>query len=359
MTRPDWSVLLLRILLAPIALLYGLGVSLRSWLYRVGLLKGFSFDLPVISVGNLTVGGTGKTPHIEYLVRFLNDYLEIATLSRGYARQTKGFRLVQQGDTAATVGDEPLQFKRKFPEIVVAVGESRADAIPQILMAHPDTQVILLDDAYQHRSVVPSTNILLTEYRLPFTEDYLLPVGRLREWRAAYKRADLMIVTKCPPVLPDEERERLYEAIAPQPHQELFFSYYEYSVPHFIYRPDVGLPLSEDLNVMVVCAIANSEYLVDYVESNAGYVRTLAYSDHHPFSAYDMGRITDMFLKWEVDNKILLTTEKDAMRLDVHRDYILEKRLPIYVLPVEVRFHGNGEKGFREAIKADLLGFKA
>ena len=163
-------------------------MSIRNFSYRYGLLKGVEFNLPVISVGNLTIGGAGKTPHIEYLVRLLKDYINIATLSRGYGRNTKGFIEVEPHYSADRVGDEPLQFKRKFPEIMVAVDENRAFAIPQLIMEEPELQTILLDDAFQHRSVQPGLNILLTEYSQPFSKDFLLPSGRLREWRSAYHR---------------------------------------------------------------------------------------------------------------------------------------------------------------------------
>ncbi len=172
---------LVKILLAPFSLLYGVGVSLRNYFYRQGILKAVDFDLPVISVGNLSVGGAGKSPHIEYLIRLLKDYINVATLSRGYKRKSKGFLIVQPQQSVEQAGDEPLQFRRKFHDILVAVAESRTFAIPQILMKEPHTQVILLDDAFQHRSITPGLNILVTEYSHPFTRDYLLPSGRLRE----------------------------------------------------------------------------------------------------------------------------------------------------------------------------------
>ena len=197
-----------RVLLAPLTVLYGLGVSLRSLFYTSGVLKHTTFSLPIISVGNLSVGGAGKTPHVEYLVQLLKDYVHVATLSRGYKRKTKGFLLVHPHQSATQVGDEPLQYKRKYPDVTVAVGENRSLAIPEMLQHAPQTQVILLDDAFQHIAIRPSLNILLTEHGQLFTDDFLLPSGRLREWRSAYERADTIIVSKCPPDLPEEvERE--------------------------------------------------------------------------------------------------------------------------------------------------------
>ncbi len=234
---------LAKILLAPISLLYGLGISFRNYCYRRGLLKGISFSVPVISVGNLSVGGAGKTPHIELLIRNLRDHVHIATLSRGYRRKTKGFQLVKPTSNAEEVGDEPLQFARKFPDVLVAVAEERAFAIPQIVGARPATELILLDDAFQHRAVQPGLNILLTQYNLPFTRDYLLPSGRLREWRSAYARADVIIVTKCPPVLDAAAAQRLREEIDPLPHQTLYFTYYDYGAALLPARPP--LPASD------------------------------------------------------------------------------------------------------------------
>jgi tetraacyldisaccharide 4'-kinase len=199
---------ILRILLSPLALLFGIGVAIKSLAYKSGLLKGVSFSIPVINVGNLTVGGSGKTPHIEYLIRLLSPYLPVGTLSRGYKRKTKGFMLIRPGFNSDQAGDEPLLYARKYPGIAVSVCESRSIGIPKLLQSRPQTRVVLLDDAFQHRAINPNLNILLTEYDEPFYKDWLLPAGRLREWRGGYKRADLIIVTKCPADLPSEERDK-------------------------------------------------------------------------------------------------------------------------------------------------------
>ncbi len=349
----------LRWLLFPLSLLYGLGVSLRDFFYRKGLLKGISFDLPVISVGNLSVGGAGKTPHIEFLIRLLKDYVNVGTLSRGYQRKTKGYLEIQAGHSAESAGDEPLQFRRKFPEIMVAVAENRAFAIPQMLMTKPDLQVLLLDDAFQHRSIQPGLNILLTEFHRPFTQDFLLPSGRLREWRAAYRRADLLVVSKCPPQLQDEDRQRLIDQIKPFPNQQIFFSYYRYLFPYYIYRPDYRIRLTEDLTVLLICAIARTDYLLDYLHSQVDQVRTMEFEDHHYFDNYDLGQLLKSFNLIKSDKKLILTTEKDAMRLELHREFILQHQLPIFVLPIEVAFHGDDEVAFSNTIKDFLLNFKA
>src|SRR5688500_14340231 len=194
-----------KIVLSPLAALYGLGVTIRNGFYKAGLLRGVSFSLPVISIGNLSVGGTGKTPHTEYLVRLLHEYIQIGILSRGYRRKTAGFLEVTSFHDASQVGDEPLQFKRKFPHIPVAVAENRSLAIPLLIRAYPDLQAILLDDGFQHREIEPGLNILLTEYNRLYTRDWLLPVGRLREWRNGAERANIIVVTKCPQNITDAE----------------------------------------------------------------------------------------------------------------------------------------------------------
>ena len=353
-----WPNNFIKILLAPFSLLYGLGVSLRDFFYRKGLLKGISFNLPVISVGNLSVGGAGKTPHIEYLIRSLKDYLNIATLSRGYKRKTRGFHYVQPQLTAEQIGDEPLQFKRKFPNITVTVCESRTFAIPQIISDHPDTQVVLLDDAFQHRSVQPGLNILLTEYNYPFTKDYLLPSGRLREWRSAYQRADIIIISKCPAQLSEADRDRMLKEIKPFPHQRVYFSYYDYFRPYYIFNSRYVLEWQPDMELLLICAIARTDYLVDYLEEQVKTVRILEYEDHHHFTNYDVGHLKANFDRMEAEKKVIITTEKDAMRLEAHKKYLTDHRLPIFALPVQVKFHFDDQERFDQDVKEFLLNFK-
>ena len=349
---------LVKLLLAPLSLLYGLGVSLRDFFYKKGLLKGVAFDLPIISVGNLSVGGAGKTPHIEYLIRLLRPYLNVATLSRGYKRKTKGFLTVAQNNDAETVGDEPLQFKRKYPDVNVVVAENRTFAVPKILMDKPDTQVILLDDAFQHRSIQPGLNILLTEYSYPFTEDYLLASGRLREWRSSYRRADVLIVSKCPPEVTQEEKDYYVNTIKPFPHQRIFFSYYEYQRPYYILNYKYSVNLEPDVDVLLICAIARTDYLVEHLESQVNSVQVMEYEDHRYFSKFDVSFLKTNFDKMESKKKVIITTEKDAMRLQLHHPYLQEHKLPIFALPVEVKFHYEEGEKFDEDIKRFLLNFK-
>lgn len=350
---------LIRILLAPVSMLFGIGVSLRDFFYRKRLLMSFKFDLPVIAVGNLSVGGAGKTPHIEYLIRMLQPYLNVATLSRGYRRKTTGYRVVQGNSTVEQVGDEPLMFKRKFPDVFVTVNEQRALGIPQIVKDQPGTQVILLDDAFQHRSVQPGLNLLLTEFQRPFTRDYLLPTGRLREWRRSYRRADMIVVTKCPEDLKLEEKEALTKEINPYPHQPICFSSYRYLRPYYILNGRYRLDLQEDMSVLMVCAIAGTDYLQDYLESKVQRVRVKSYTDHHVFDSTDMDDIVTIFGAMPGQKKLIVTTEKDAMRFAIHRDFLIEKQIPMVVLPVEVYFHFDGKEIFEKKVKDFLLDFKS
>ncbi|NUO02508.1 MAG: tetraacyldisaccharide 4'-kinase [Saprospiraceae bacterium] len=351
---------LVKILLSPLALLYGLGVSLRNVFYRTGLLRSVSFNIPVISVGNLSVGGAGKTPHIEYIIRLLKDYINVATLSRGYGRKTQGFLVVESHMNAEQAGDEPLQFKRKYPEILAGVAESRALAIPRLLMEDPETQVVLLDDAFQHRAVQPGLNILLTEYDNLFTRDFLLPSGRLREWRSAYRRADVLVVTKCPPVMESAQKEALIRELKPLPHQKIYFSYYEYGTPYYIFNPRFQATLQEDRDVLLVSGIARTEYLKTYISEKSRAVFTLAYEDHHFFDDSDLSDIKKAFgnITTEGIQKMILTTEKDAVRLEMHKSFIIENKLPVFVMPVQVQFHFDEKAQFDQTIRDFLLNFK-
>jgi tetraacyldisaccharide 4'-kinase len=351
--------ILLRILLLPIALLYGIGVSFRNLLYRVGVLRSVRFDLPVVSIGNLAIGGTGKSPHIEYLLRWLDQHLAVAVLSRGYGRSTVGYRPVTQIDTARDVGDEPLQFKRKFPNIPISVGESRALGVPELVKRNPETQCVLLDDAFQHLAVTPGLNILLTEYARPFYADWLLPSGRLREWRSAYQRAHLIVVTKCPPDLTEAQRQSILRRIDPYARQKVFFSRYAYGLPYELLRPDVRRPLDADTDVLLLSAIANTDYLLSFLKKNVRSVHTIEHEDHHYFDDGDLSDLLKRYAALDSSRKMIVTTEKDAMRLEAYADFLWQNNLPVFVLPVEVQFCGEDEAAFQAAVKEFLLDFRA
>jgi tetraacyldisaccharide 4'-kinase len=351
--------IVIRVLLLPLALLYGLGVSFRNLMYRMGVLKSVRFDIPVISVGNLAIGGTGKSPHIEYMVRWLDQYIDVAVLSRGYGRKTVGYRPVYHIDKATDVGDEPLQMKRKFQQIPFAVSESRALGVPELVKNNPTTQCVLLDDAFQHLAVTPGLHVMLTEYKRPFFKDWLLPSGRLREWRAAYRRADVIIVTKCPDNLTETQRSQFIEDIAPYPRQKIFFSQYQYGRPYDLLRHDVKRALDADTDVLLLSAIANTDYLLSYLKKEVRSVRTIEHEDHHFFDEGDMSDLLKKFDGLNSAKKIILTTEKDATRLEAFSEFLWKHQLPVFVLPIEVAFLHQDEDRFKEAVKRFLEGFKA
>lgn len=349
---------ILRLLLLPLALIYGLGSLIYNQLFDWGILARIRFSLPVIGVGNLSVGGTGKTPHTEYLINLLKPYLQVAVLSRGYKRNSRGFLKVQPSHTVREVGDEPLLYKSKYNTIGVFVDENRVEGISQMLMKNPEIQTVLLDDVFQHRSIIPGLNILLTEFDYPFFNDFFLPYGKLREWRTGYKRADTIIVTKCPTKISKNEMNNIIHKINPLPHQTVFFSRYKYYNPYFIYNFNSILKLDESYRVVLISALASSSYLLNYLQGLNVDVTSLEYTDHHDFTHDEIEKLKIIYDNLTSQKKIILTTEKDAMRLDVHREYIIQNKLPIYILPVSVEFIQDDQLSFDEYVKNFLLDFK-
>jgi tetraacyldisaccharide 4'-kinase len=347
---------LIRILLLPFSLLFGIVIFLRNILYRGLLLRSVSFNLPVIGVGNLSVGGAGKTPHIEYLIQLLSPYLNVAVLSRGYKRKSKGFKFINREDNALSVGDEPYQYFIKYNTIKVAVSESRSLGVPMIVNQYPDTELILLDDSYQHRAVVPGLNILLTEYDHPYYSDFLLPSGRLREWPSAAQRADMIIVTKCPSLLSSEARSKVLSRINPLSNQKVFFSYYQYSNPYNLFT-GARINLHDVEELILLTAIANEAYLLRHLDQYDSEVYAIHYEDHHYFSPHEISQLFLQFENMKKERKIILTTEKDATRLMLHAPYLREKGLPVYILPIQVAFLLEEGVSFNEEIKRFLINF--
>ncbi len=327
---------ILFILLYPFAVLYDLITRFRNRLYDLGFKPATSFDLAVIGVGNLTVGGTGKSPLIEYLIRRLSGMYKVATLSRGYGRKTKGFRICGPLDDAGTVGDEPYQFYAKYGEKVkVAVGEDRAYAIPNILQEHPETEVILLDDAYQHRSVRPSLNILLSDYNRPFYKDFLLPSGRLRESRKGAGRANVVIVTKCPPDIGNYDMMNIEKSIHQYTSTPVFFTAVKYGQPTGFGNIDYKI----GKEVILVSGISDPAPLERYVSKHFKVVKHMAFADHHHYANSDLER-----LKKDYPGISILTTEKDKVKLAASVFAEVTKSLPLFYLPIEVQFVKNGEE---------------
>ncbi|HEY6504117.1 MAG TPA: tetraacyldisaccharide 4'-kinase [Chitinophagaceae bacterium] len=344
-----------RILLLPFALLYWLAIAIRNWLYDKNISRSSSFGLPLICVGNLSVGGTGKSPMVEYLVRLLKDDFKIATLSRGYKRKTKGYALADQETTALEIGDEPMQFHLKFPGVPVAVGEERLDAISQLLHDKPSLDAIILDDAFQHRAIKAGLNILLTEYNNLFTRDFYLPTGDLRDLKSSYKRAEVIVITKCDPAISENEKQKIIKEIKPKQGQTVFFTAIQYGEAYHIHTKQ-SYRLSEKAEVLLVTGIANPKPLKSLLEEHSKAYTMQQYPDHHIFSIDDLREIRKKFRQTESSEKIILTTEKDAVRL-VKFDHELTD-LPMYVIPVKHHFlFGEAEK-FNELVINFIKNFR-
>jgi len=350
--------MLRKICLYPFSLLFGLAVGLRNLCYDKGLLKSHRFELPVISLGNLSLGGTGKTPHIEYLIRLLQTEYKVAALSRGYGGKSKNYTLVETTSLAKEVGDEPLQIKTKFPEITVAIEPHRVQGIKRLL-AEINPDVILLDDAFQHRKVNPGLSILLTAFGQPFYKDVLLPAGNLREPASSAERADIIIVTKCPDDFGGNEAFKISERLRLQPHQSLFFSGIKYGSPQAMLQQTPPISFSRETAVLLLSGIANSGLLKKYIREQFNLADSLDYRDHHVYNAADIQRIKQKFSIIAGTSKAIITTEKDAARLRNPELTELLKDLPVYFLPMEVKFFDDEGERFNQIIEKYVAGNKA
>lgn len=324
--------------------------------YISGISKSFSFNIPVIAIGNLSVGGTGKSPHVEFFLSHFKAYVHPAVLSRGYRRKTFGHVDVTIHHTASEVGDEPLQIKQKFPDVPVAVNKNRSIGIPKLLKDYPQTQLVILDDAYQHLAVKPYLNILLTEYANPYSRDYLLPSGRLREWRYGHQRAKVVVVTKCPHFPDEKEVIRWRKELKLKNEQKLFFSKIKYGTPYNIFQKNEKYELRDSSHVILVSAIAQSDYLNDYVFPKVGSLTDYSYEDHHYFNSLEIQTICEKFKSLPQEDKIILTTEKDATRLSLFQSEFQTRGISVYALPIEVQFYQ--QELFIDTIKNYLLDFK-
>ena len=340
--------------LIPLSWLYGIGVGFRNQLFNIGLLKQHDYDIPIISVGNITVGGAGKTPHVEYLIRLLKDKVKVAVLSRGYKRKTHGYVLANDSSTVTDIGDEPYQMKQKYQDVHIAVDKKRVDGIAHITgdAETNDTDVILLDDAFQHRYVKPGINILLVDYHRLIIYDKLLPAGRLREPQSGKNRADIVIITKCPKDLKPMEFRVLTKAMNLYPYQSLYFTTIEYEslTPLFAKeKSTIEKETLEDKHVMLITGIASPKQIIIDLKPHVKEMTTLAFSDHHQFKSKDIMKINETFnaIKGE---KIIVTTEKDATRLEQLDGLSEEVKQNLYVLPIKVKFMINQEEEFNDKI---------
>ena len=341
-----------KFILWPFALIYGWVTRFRNFLFDIGVLQSKSYSIPVISIGNLSAGGTGKTPHVEYLIRLLKDEFKIAVLSRGYGRSTKGYVEVMVDSSSENVGDEPLQFKKKFPSVTVAVCEKRVHGIDRLIKEHQPT-IILLDDAFQHRYVKPSINILLTSFSKPFYNDFLLPMGHLRESINGKARGSLIIVTKCPENLSEEKRSAIIQKISPLPTQQVCFSFIKYGeIVSFNHYNETGKDIyinhinHINHSVLLVCGIADPTQIEQHLRSKFSKVEKMVFPDHHHYTTADLKAIAGKFNNIAAREKIIITTEKDFMRLGLAQS----QQLPFYYLPIEIDFDEKDKHAFNQYI---------
>ncbi len=319
----------------PFAALYGLGIAVRNLMYQLRIFNSFSFDFPLIGVGNLTVGGTGKTPHSEYIAELLLKNYTVGYLSRGYRRQSRGLVLAGADADAATIGDEAMQVKRKFPDLKVAVSAQRLQAIPEMLMEWPGLDCIILDDAFQHRTVRPGLQILLMDYHQPWHRDLLLPAGRLREFPAARQRADILVITRCPENPDPEDMRTLRKKIKWPEDRPLFFTQMVYDAPYRWNQP--GQPTDIAGPVILLSGIAGGESFEKDMRARFEVIRHFRFPDHHRFTAEELRHI-DSWREAHAPEAAILTTEKDLTRLLLHRKLLTEWNWPLYVQPLRVEF---------------------
>ena len=346
----------------PISRVYGMGMAMRNKMFEHGVLKQTEFDVPVVVVGNISVGGTGKTPHVEYIVSELMGKYNIGVLSRGYKRATKGFVLATPQSRPEDIGDESYQIYRKFgPEITVAVCEKRVVGINRMLEINPSINLIILDDAFQHRYVKPTVSIVLTEFSRPVFSDSLLPYGRLREPRSALNRADMVVVTKCPPGMKPMQYRIFEENLNLFPFQKLYFSHYNYGhlVPVF---PDAATvtpsldTLTPGTPLLLVSGVANPRPFARFLRRRKAKVKLMRFGDHHNFTASDMENIEETYNSLPADSgKFIVTTEKDAVRL-FNNPYFPHSLKPhIFYVPIKVGFIDRGnDRSFAECVEKTI-----
>jgi tetraacyldisaccharide 4'-kinase len=337
--------------LFPFSLIFGLITWIRNLFFDWGLLPSKKFEIPVVSVGNLSSGGTGKTPHIEYLIRLLGREYKVAVLSRGYKRRSKGFMIADENSNTERIGDEPFQLFTKFKNILVAVDEKRKRGISNLLKLTPPPDLVLLDDAFQHRHVKPGLSVLLTDYHKIFTHDYMLPTGTLREFRGGAKRADIIVVTKTSKILSPITRQSIHEEIRPKPYQKLLYSYIDYGP----LLPIKGIDFVPDgrkryNTIMIVAGIANTYPLEFHLKNFCDELKLLKFPDHHAYDQQDIVKIMEVYDGIITQNKIIVTTEKDLMRISQPEFLHTLQQYPICYVQIEIVFHKEDKPVFDTSI---------
>lgn len=342
-------VFILRIILSPFVLLYGLAIYFRNQLYKNGILTRSKFDIPIICVGNLSAGGTGKTPHIEWLIQQLSLHYQLAVLSRGYKRQTTGYLFASEELSPKDIGDEPYQYARKFKQIAVGVSENRVLGVPQLLADAPDTDVVLMDDGYQHLPIQAGMNIVLTDYHLLYTKDYLMPLGTLREFRSGAKRAQCIIVSKCKSDLQENEAAAIREELTLLDHQHLFFTTIQYLPLQPVYNQDAGLINASNQQLIAFSGIAKHDLFELHLKTNFNLVKHLVFSDHQNYTPKEVNMIVELHQAFP--KAIIVTTEKDSVKLHDPEIKPLLSTLPLYYLPIGIAFLFNKEQSFKQLLQ--------
>ncbi|MFW6227147.1 MAG: tetraacyldisaccharide 4'-kinase [Bacteroidota bacterium] len=342
------------LLLYPLSVLYGIGVSLRNRLFDFKILKSRTFSISIICVGNITVGGTGKTPHVEYIIDFLKDEFSIATLSRGYKRKTRDFRIVTAKSKTEEVGDEPLQIKKKYNDITVAVDRNRVHGIEQLIEKVKDLNLVLLDDGFQHRYVKPGLSILLVDYNRMITHDHLLPYGRLREKKSAKRRANIIIVTKCPGGMKPIEQRLLHKELSPFPYQNLFYTTLRYDDPAPVFgagnkKISARNLLKEKKPAIALCGIANPEPFINHIKSLSNPVIQKILPDHYSYTNKDIQGLKRL-LETTDPEALIFTTEKDAMHLRELENMPTAIKKRMYYIPVKIDFLNQDTEKFKKIL---------
>lgn len=337
-----------RKLLLPFSWVYSLITAVRNLLFQIVIIRSVSFEIPLIGIGNLRVGGTGKTPMIEYVIDLLKTENRIATLSRGYGRKTTGFLLATSESTANEIGDEPCQVKQKYEDIDVVVCADRVLGVKNLIKHNPKLSVVLLDDVFQHRRIKPGLMILLSAYDDLYVNDHVLPAGMLREHKCGANRADIIVVTKCPKSLSNDQRRNAMSLISPAPYQKLFFAYEDYGIAYCI-SSGRKLP-NETKRVILVTGIATVASIIAKIEADYEIIQHFRFNDHHVYTRADLDKISASFIQYSDPSLAIITTEKDATRL---KKYITEttfKDLSIYALPVKLNFQNSDKPNFNKVI---------
>lgn len=333
-----------RKLLFPFSLIYFFIIKIRNICYDKKFFKQNKLDIITICVGNITIGGTGKTPHVEYLIKLLKNKYKIAVLSRGYKRQTRGFLIANNNSSYKQIGDESLQIKQKFSDIIVAVDENRVRGVKRLIsLVQPE--IVILDDAFQHRSIIPSYSIVLIDFNRPVYKDSILPMGSLREPISSLERADMIIITKCPINIDNNQKREIINRFALF-NKSIFFTYYSYLKPVSIF--DKKISSIENKDVLLITGIANTKYLKKYISAKSNSIKEIKFGDHHKYNKFDVLRIIKAYESIKSKEKIIVTTEKDAVKLRIFEKHFIN--IQIYYIPITVKFIDNSEEKFIEEL---------